>query len=69
MSISSPAVFPKEVMSIPPFVALIVIASEISSVEIKLIEEPSARISISSPANPVHPISIPPFVAVIVIAS
>ena len=46
-----------------------VIASGTSSVDIRLIEELSARISISAPAYPVHPISIPPCVVFIVIAS
>ena len=38
ISISSPAVFPEEVISIPPIVALSVIASEVSSVDFKLID-------------------------------
>ena len=66
---SSPAVLPELVISIPPLVALIVIASCISSVDFKLIDDPVAVISISSPAVPIASISIPPVEALIVIAS
>ena len=69
ISISCPADESEAVISIPPVVAVIVIASITFSVETKLIDPPKFFISISCPAlESAEVISIPPCLAVISIA-